>query len=375
MLLFAGTLPVLAAVAATAAGLRPPDPTGQLEQGLNYKYYEGSWTALPDFATLAPVKSDTCASFDLSEISHGASNFGLVYTGFISILLDGDYTFYVNSRDGGKLFIGDSLIVNNDGVRSGALEKGGSIGLAAGMHRIMVAYFNATPPPALLVSYACASFGIAKQAVAAGALYRPFTGAVPVITLIAPNGGETYRLGDTMLVRWTFTNGISRMVRIGLSLNNGISYSVELTKEKAYFQTSENGALDYVIPDDTSLITPAARIEIVDYDVASIYAVSAAKFSIGPPSAAIRGASRTDESSFLILNGKKIECSVKNGTSTGRSALWLVSLKGQKMLLTPDISPGLITWKIPAMASGVYFAVGRINGRSETRRITILNKR
>ena len=58
-----------------------------------------------------------------------------------SIKEKGVYTFYTDSDDGSQLFIGDDLVVDNDGLHS-MKEVSGSVALSAGHHPIRVTYFE-----------------------------------------------------------------------------------------------------------------------------------------------------------------------------------------------------------------------------------------
>lgn len=109
--------------------------------GLNYGYYEGEWDKLPDFASLAPVTSGKLYDIGLEGIPHREENFGIQFAGYVMIEKDGDYTFYITSDDGSKLFIGDEEVVNNDGLH-GASEASGKISLQQGKHKIVVQYFQ-----------------------------------------------------------------------------------------------------------------------------------------------------------------------------------------------------------------------------------------
>ena len=136
--------------------------------GLNYKYYEGAWFALPSFSKLTADGSGTVLNFDLSpaKIRKG---FGFSFTGFINVPLDGFYTFYTTSDDGSKLLIDNVLTVSNDGVH-GITEKSGIIGLMAGKHAISGLYFQRGGGSRFIVSYE--SDNIAKTAVSPSSLYR-----------------------------------------------------------------------------------------------------------------------------------------------------------------------------------------------------------
>ncbi|HXS37426.1 MAG TPA: PA14 domain-containing protein [Flavipsychrobacter sp.] len=123
---------------------------------LNYSYYQGSWTKLPNFSTLTPVSTGTINNFLLTP-TKVTTNYGFVYSGMINIPATGSYTFYTSSRDGSDLYINgmaaSNLVVNNDGVHS-ATEKSGTITLSKGSYPIYVTFFHAaTGTASLTVSY------------------------------------------------------------------------------------------------------------------------------------------------------------------------------------------------------------------------------
>jgi glucose/arabinose dehydrogenase len=150
--------------------LRAADNPANTVAGLDYAYYEGSnWSVLPDFATLTAVASGTTTDFSLAPRLRN-DNFAFRYTGYVTVPTDGVYTFYTSSDDGSQLFIGSTLVVNNDGLHP-TQERSGQIGLRAGVHAITVTFFERTGEQVLGVSYA--GPGIAKTAVPATALSRP----------------------------------------------------------------------------------------------------------------------------------------------------------------------------------------------------------
>lgn len=77
--------------------------------------------------------------------------FGFRYSGSINIPVEGVYTFFVRSDDGSRLRIGDTLVVDNDGLH-GSVEKKGEIALAAGLHPFTVDFFDQTGSEDLRVS-------------------------------------------------------------------------------------------------------------------------------------------------------------------------------------------------------------------------------
>jgi len=135
--------PVSEAVRATFTKVRPRAATkAEVKPGVRYSYFEGEWNILPDFKTLTPVKSGVLANFDFSPRQE-VERFGFEYTGFIRVPETGVYAFFTDSDDGSRLYIGEELIVDNDGLH-GMAEKRGVIALAAGLHPIRVTFFEKT---------------------------------------------------------------------------------------------------------------------------------------------------------------------------------------------------------------------------------------
>jgi alpha-L-fucosidase len=134
--------PVSGPVSATFTKVKPA-PAANVDgvvSGIQYSYYEGDWSALPDFTKLKALKSGTLSTFDLSPRSQ-PEYFGLEYNGYIRISEDGVYSFFVASDDGSRLLVDNKLLVDNDGLHS-MVEKNGVVALSAGLHPLTVQYFQ-----------------------------------------------------------------------------------------------------------------------------------------------------------------------------------------------------------------------------------------
>ncbi|UYZ62525.1 PQQ-dependent sugar dehydrogenase [Hymenobacter weizhouensis] len=180
-----------------AASLRPADNPANTVAGLRYDYYEGTWDALPNFAALTPVKSGSNAALDLSPRDRN-DQFAFRYTGFVEIPEDGTYSFYLNSDDGSQLYIGDQLLVNNDGLHS-AQERSANIGLKAGLHAITVTYFEKFGQEVFQVSYSGAL--LSKRQLDFNMLRQSNPGNLPFIALNSGGRPEGRFLADNF-----FTN-------------------------------------------------------------------------------------------------------------------------------------------------------------------------
>jgi len=121
---------------------RPSQDISSPAPGLAYAYFQGEWETLPEFTTLSPLQSGTCPSFD-PGVKMRPEDFAVKYTGFVQVPEDGVYTFYMASDDGSRLWIGDTLVVDNDGLH-GSRTESGRIALARGLHSIAVGFFQRT---------------------------------------------------------------------------------------------------------------------------------------------------------------------------------------------------------------------------------------
>jgi len=101
--------------------------TDDPDAGLRVEYFEGEWTSLPDFDSIGYIHKDI-TSIPRSEIKNNAweGNYGLRFTGLISIDTAGTYTFYSNSKDGSKVYVGGLLVVDNDGLHGSPNEESGT---------------------------------------------------------------------------------------------------------------------------------------------------------------------------------------------------------------------------------------------------------
>ena len=105
---------------------------------------------LPDFDTMKPVNIIYADSINIPPRSWSAGFpglrdrfewFGIEYKGFFKARKEGEYLFRLLSDDGSKLFIDDSLIINNDGLH-GAYAKIGKVKLDDSRHSIKIQYFQ-----------------------------------------------------------------------------------------------------------------------------------------------------------------------------------------------------------------------------------------
>lgn len=123
-----------------------------LSNGLEGKIYflEPGTSAIPLFDTMQTVKTIYADSINvpLQSWSSGFPGlpgrfewFGIEYNGYFTVNKLGHYMFRLVSDDGSKLFIDDSLIIDNDGGH-GAISKTGELYLKGSTHKVKIQYYQ-----------------------------------------------------------------------------------------------------------------------------------------------------------------------------------------------------------------------------------------
>ena len=118
-------------------------PKGKSHAGLRYRYYEEAVIEhCADLKGRAPAKQGVIAAPTLGIKGRREGKFGLVFEGLIKVAKDGFYRFSTVSNDGSILWLDGIPVVDNDGTHS-RQERAGAVSLAAGYHKIRVAFFDA----------------------------------------------------------------------------------------------------------------------------------------------------------------------------------------------------------------------------------------
>jgi alpha-mannosidase len=136
----------------TRLELHEPRTVAGIEPGLSCRYYEGQWAELPMFDSLAPIKEIVADTVAIPSIAR-PEEYALDFRGYVLVPRDGVYQLSVTSDDGSRLYVNDSLLINNDGIH-GDFEMSALIGLKAGYHKITVDMFQQKGGQALGASIA-----------------------------------------------------------------------------------------------------------------------------------------------------------------------------------------------------------------------------
>jgi hypothetical protein len=115
--------------------------SGALQPGVSYKYFETKGKQnLATLPGLTPAVTGVTADISVA-VKKRASEFSLLFDGYVKIENDGIYHFTTRSDDGSILYIDDEEVVNNDGDH-GSVEASGKAALKKGYHKIRVAYYD-----------------------------------------------------------------------------------------------------------------------------------------------------------------------------------------------------------------------------------------
>lgn len=112
-----------------------------LTNGIRLEVFEGKWSQVPDFSTLAPVRQGVASSVDLSMKTR-EEEFAIRFSGFVKIDNEGTYRFKLGSDDGSYLVIAGAKVIDNDGLH-GYVEREGAVRLAPGIYPFEIGFFEA----------------------------------------------------------------------------------------------------------------------------------------------------------------------------------------------------------------------------------------
>ncbi|HLU46734.1 MAG TPA: PA14 domain-containing protein, partial [Planctomycetota bacterium] len=152
-------------------------------QGLRYRYFERGFSRVIEEIDGAKPKGQGIAPKFTIDLPRRNDRFGFEFSGLLRIERSGTYRFYLRSDDGSGLWIGDRLLINNDGDHA-PTEKSETIDLEAGEHPIRVAYYENGGGEELRVQWE--GPGVAREDIPSTALFHLAVPMVP-LDLLASN--------------------------------------------------------------------------------------------------------------------------------------------------------------------------------------------
>ncbi len=109
------------------------------EPGVQWAAYEGIFPWVPELTTLKP-SSTGVTNHPTVGVRALDNNVGLLFTGYLNVPEDGDYTLYLTADTGALLRIHEATVIDADFGYVGNTKKSGTIRLRAGRHPFRLYY-------------------------------------------------------------------------------------------------------------------------------------------------------------------------------------------------------------------------------------------
>lgn len=199
-------------------------------------------------------------------------------------------------------------------------------------------------------------------------LAQVYGGTTPSITVLSPNGGETFRLGDTMRINWIpQVPGVSAIQFISIdntdnNYNNYYVYGAKVLGDP----TNTNGYWDYQIPSASYLFSPG-KYKIRIFDNNNVQDDSDNYFTIAAQAPIIKVLEPNGGENFKIGDIVPIQWSVQNSPTGYVAKIGLQSVQTGLFVDSPTqgycdlaggcvaLTAGPIYYSIPAsVAPGSY---------------------
>jgi len=140
-----------------------------LVPGLDFEYYIGRWTTLPDYDAL---KADRGGVIDTLEPPSFSESFMSAHRlrGYLEIPTAGEYVFTIKCHGGARMYLNENLAVDDEGFHAPVDKAGERLALSAGKHPLTILYHEGGGSPLFSLQYE--GPGIAKQPVPNAAFFR-----------------------------------------------------------------------------------------------------------------------------------------------------------------------------------------------------------
>lgn len=208
--------------------------------GINYKYYEGTWSNIPNFNLLTPLKSGVVPAPTLDNRNRN-DNFAFLWEGLIRIDVAANYTFEICSDDGSRLWIGTGYThgvstINNDGAHGNQCRTA-VVNLQPGLHPIAAAFFEVGGSEIFTLKWQNDQ-GLAKSDIPSSHLYA--NQVSPELRPLQPGNLQATTVNHkTIELSWESGGGINNGYEIVRSTSeNGVYSQVASVNDLTYTDTT-----------------------------------------------------------------------------------------------------------------------------------------
>ncbi|MBS2017537.1 MAG: family 20 glycosylhydrolase [Deltaproteobacteria bacterium] len=121
--------------------LSPARSDVSISTDVTYKYYEGNFERLPDFKAIVPRSTGVAPSLSARLPGFRSERYAVLFETSFQAPKDGVYRFVASADDGIAVDVDGIRVLEDDGEHA-ARETDGDVALAAGMHRVVISYFQ-----------------------------------------------------------------------------------------------------------------------------------------------------------------------------------------------------------------------------------------
>jgi hypothetical protein len=138
-----GTPHTVMAIPFTRAKIHKPIEVPGAKPGLDFTWFKGKWTAIPDMRSLKPSGEGITTEWDVSKKIAQKNEYAVTYQGFLKMPKDGLYEFHLLSDDGTRITIHNKTVIDlNVHCGRDPWRAQGSIALKAGLHPLKLEYYQ-----------------------------------------------------------------------------------------------------------------------------------------------------------------------------------------------------------------------------------------
>jgi hypothetical protein len=181
----------------------------------------------------------------------------------------------------------------------------------------------------------------------------------PTVTIVSPNGGETWAIGSVKTIQWT-SSYVTGNVCIELSRNGGSTFS-----ETLFSNTANDGSENWGV---TGPVTSAARIRVRSLDIPTLSDTSNANFTIVQPTLTVLVPNGGE--TWAIGSSWTIQWNSSNVTGNVEIRLSRDGGTTYEMLFASTVNDGSETWTVTGADGGT---TGTYTARIRIRSLDIQN--
>lgn len=254
----------------TAPTLRPAAATAPTSAaGWAWRQVQGAFTKIPSFGGATPIAATGTtptlgAAVGLAGVT---TNYALEFTAWLIAPADGAYVFTLTSDDGSRLWVGDTMVCDNDGLH-GAVTVTGAIGLRAGAHPIRVEYLQGSGGTTLQLTMA--GPGFPARALLATDVRQPDAHQPGAVDANPAGPGIRWQLALTGVASVPYQMQDLTVVASGVTAGIGLAGVTGMTNYVLWFDgllnVPDSGAYTFAVTsDDGSKLWIGPRL-VVDND-------------------------------------------------------------------------------------------------------------